>query len=249
MGTNGRELLQLSCRDMFFAHWAVESESLRPWVPTALTLDTFDKKAWIGIVAFKVAAVNIRTGESSASIAPPFLNINLRTYVTGNDGPGIYFLSSDVESTAAAAVGHRLFGFAVYQARMKHRNRDGEVIFRSERTDSNTRRKGFKARYEPVGETFEAEPDSIEEFLIERSRYYIAGEPACSSVGQRTPLPDERPVRTGEIVQSSHQLRSTEADIQLNTLSEGFDLEFMTDEPVLHYCDQWNAGWNPLQSV
>lgn len=244
-----RELLQLSCRDMLFAHWAIEPESLRPWVPTALTLDTFDGKAWIGVVPFKVASVRVQAGDSSAPIPAPFLNLNLRTYVEGTDGPGIYFLSSDVESGAAAAIGHRLFGFSVYQARMKHRNQDGEVTFRSERVDSDTRRRGFKARYEPSGETFRAEPGSIEEFLIERSRYYIAREPVRSSVGQREPIPDRGPLRTGVISQSSHRLRSAEADIQLNTLFDGLDLEFTADGPVLHYCDRWDAGWNPLQSA
>jgi uncharacterized protein YqjF (DUF2071 family) len=234
---------------MLFAHWAIEPESLQSWLPTPLTLNTFDKQAWIGIVAFEVAAVRVQAGDSSTPIAPSFLNLNLRTYVEGNDGPGIYFLSSDVGSRAAATIGRRLFGFSVYQARMKHRNQDGERTFQSERVDSDTRKRGFKAQYESSGEAFQAEPDSIDEFLTEQSRYYIAGEPAHSSVEHRDPIPSEGSVQVGEISQPSHELRSVDANIQLNTLFEGLNLEFMDNVPVLHYCDRWEAGWNPLQSA
>lgn len=149
MGISDRELLQLSCRDMLFAHWAIEPESLRPWVPSTLTLDEFDGKAWIGIVPFKVAAVRAQANGSSIPVLTPFLNLNLRTYVEGDDGSGVYFLSSDIESRAAAVIGHRLFGFSVYQARMKHRNRNGEVTFRSERTDSDSRKKVSKPSMSP----------------------------------------------------------------------------------------------------
>ena len=36
--------------DLLFAHWALPAEQVRPLVPRELDLDTFDGKAWIGVI-------------------------------------------------------------------------------------------------------------------------------------------------------------------------------------------------------
>jgi uncharacterized protein YqjF (DUF2071 family) len=247
MGIGDRELLHLSCEDMLFAHWAIEPESLRSCVPNSLTVDTFDERAWVSIVPFKVTAVRLQASEASLPIWRPFLNLNLRTYVQKDGDQGIYFLSSDIESGVAALIGHRLFGFSVHRAKMRQRNRNKTVTFRSERTDLSGRRECFKAHYEPAGEPFQAEPSSIEEFLIEQSKYYIAGESGRSSTSSRETASGS--VRTGEITHSSHRLQPAKAKIQLNTLFENLGLEPLTDQPLLHCCEQWDATWDPLRSA
>ena len=239
-------LLELSCRDMLFVHWPIDAEALRPYVPRSLTIDTYDGSAWVGFVAFQVGS--IETANTSIPAVAPFLNLNLRTFVQDGSQTGIYFLSSDINSRAATAIGHRLFGFAVYQAKMNQRNRDGKMSFRSERLKSRGRKKGFQARYEPTGEVFQAEPGSIEEFLIEQSRYYIAGKSDQNSSGSSLEI-DDRPVRTGEITRPVHQLQAVDADIQLNTLLDDFGDELLSNHPTTYYCEQWDAGWNPLESA
>jgi hypothetical protein len=122
------------------------------------------------------------------------------------------------------------------------------MSFKSERVEFNGRRKGFQARYEPTGEVFQAEPGSIEEFLVEQSRYYIAGEQNRSS-SRSLPETDDRPVRTGEITRPVHQLQTVDADVQLNTLLDDFEDGLLSDDPAMYYCEQWDAGWNPLESA
>ncbi len=40
-----------------FAHWPLPPELLRPLIPPALTLDTYDGFAWLGIVPFRMRDV------------------------------------------------------------------------------------------------------------------------------------------------------------------------------------------------
>ena len=34
---------------LLFVHWAIDAEILRPLIPSQLSIDTFDGKAWIGL--------------------------------------------------------------------------------------------------------------------------------------------------------------------------------------------------------
>ena len=64
--------------DLLFAHWPVPVEALRPLVPAALEIDTFEGQAWLGIVPFRMEDVAPRFLP-----APPgpgaFPELNVRT--------------------------------------------------------------------------------------------------------------------------------------------------------------------------
>ena len=239
-------LLELSCRDMLFAHWPIDAGALRPYVPRSLTIDTYDSSAWVGFVAFRVES--IETANTSIPAVAPFLNLNLRTFVQDGSQTGIYFLSSDIDSQAATAIGHRLFGFAVYQARMHQRNRSGVIDFKSERTGHEGRKTGLQVRYEPTGGVFQPEPGSVEEFLIERSRYYLGGEPDRNLSGSPSGI-NNGSVRTGETEPSAHRLQSVDLDVRANTLLSDFEDGLLSDDPTAYYCERRDSGWNPLESA
>src|SRR5436190_914176 len=42
---------------LLFAHWPLPVEALRPHVPDALPIDTFDGRAWLGITPFRVSGL------------------------------------------------------------------------------------------------------------------------------------------------------------------------------------------------
>lgn len=78
--------------DSLFAHWQVDLKELERFVPKALTIDTFEGKPWVSLVAFTLK--NLR--PKNLPPFPPlsnFYEINIRTYVKFNNKPGIYFLS------------------------------------------------------------------------------------------------------------------------------------------------------------
>src|SRR4029453_18901262 len=73
-----------------FAHLPVPEERLRPLVPSGLTLQTFEGRAWLGITPFMLRGLRLRSLPSLGGLAP-FPELNVRTYVTLDDRPGVFF--------------------------------------------------------------------------------------------------------------------------------------------------------------
>jgi uncharacterized protein YqjF (DUF2071 family) len=49
-----------SWHDLLFAHWTTPAEPLRALLPSGLELDTFENRAWIGVVPFRMSGVRLR---------------------------------------------------------------------------------------------------------------------------------------------------------------------------------------------
>lgn len=73
-----------------FFHWEVPLEVLAPYVPKELTLDSFKGKYWVSLVAFTMNKVKFRY-LPSWSFVSDFHEVNLRTYVTEQGKPGVFF--------------------------------------------------------------------------------------------------------------------------------------------------------------
>ncbi len=89
--------------DLLFAHWALPPEKIRPLLPRELELDTFDGKAWIGVIPFWMSGVRFR-GIPAIPTASRFPELNVRTYVRAPQEPdksGVYFFSLDAASWLA----------------------------------------------------------------------------------------------------------------------------------------------------
>lgn len=52
--------MAMQWHDLLFLHWPVSIAALRPLIPSGLTLDTFEGRAWIGVVPFTMAGVHAR---------------------------------------------------------------------------------------------------------------------------------------------------------------------------------------------
>src|SRR5919205_1628427 len=82
--------------NLLFAHWRVPEPELRRLVPPALELDVRDGSAWLGMTPFRVSGLRLR-GMLPVPRLSTFLELNVRTYVTAEDKPGIWFFSLDAE--------------------------------------------------------------------------------------------------------------------------------------------------------
>ena len=70
----------------------VPIETLRAQVPEGLSIDTFEGRAYLGLVPFAMS--DVRPRWLPGALAPSFLETNLRTYVHHNGGdPGVWFFS------------------------------------------------------------------------------------------------------------------------------------------------------------
>lgn len=206
--------------DLLFAHWSVEPQLLRPLIPAGLELDTFDGRAWIGVVPFHMTGVVPRyTPELNCTSAFP--EINVRTYVKNSTHAGVWFFSLDATSRLVVRVARLWYKLPYYDARIDV-DREGETInYRSTRTHRGAGRADFEASYKPVGQTFHAAPQTLEHFLVERYCMF-----AADRKGRIT---------RGDIHHARWQLQTAEAEIRTNTMTQPLGFELPQTAPLLHF--------------
>ncbi|MFL5883534.1 MAG: YqjF family protein [Thermoleophilaceae bacterium] len=220
--------------DLLFAHWSVEPAAVEDVVPSQLPLDTFDGRAWVGVTPFAVR--NLRL---ALTFPVPFLSafpeINVRTYVTVDGKPGIYFFSLDAGSRLAVAAARRMYRVPYFRARMQiERGADG-VDYASERVEEEVAPEAaFRGRYRPAGETFEARAGTLEHFLTERYCLYT--------------LDGRARVLRGDIHHPPWQLQPAEAEIDANTMGVEAGLD-LAGEPLLHYSRRQDVVFWNLERV
>jgi uncharacterized protein YqjF (DUF2071 family) len=152
-------------RDLLFVHWAVPERALRHLVPPALSIDTFEGAAYIGLVPFTMH--DVRLGPL---VVADFLEANLRTYVHAEGVPGVWFLSLDAASSLAVWGGRTFYGLPYFGATMSCAKDDGGWSY-------SAMRRGRKATLDlqwslvdPSSRT--ASPGTLEHFLVERYALY-----------------------------------------------------------------------------
>jgi uncharacterized protein YqjF (DUF2071 family) len=152
-------------RDLLFVHWAIDVERLRALVPPALGIDTFERRAYVGLVPFRMHAV--RFGPVRVA---DFLEVNLRTYVHAEGVPGVFFFSLDAESRLAVLGGRGLYRLPYHAARMSMRLERATTLARSERSSGSA---SLDIAWTPSeGAAQRATPGTLEHFLTERYALY-----------------------------------------------------------------------------
>jgi uncharacterized protein YqjF (DUF2071 family) len=166
------ELLHQNWHHLLFLHWEIPPEKLQALIPAELEIDTFDGKAYVGLVPFTITGVR-------ATLTPPlpwissFHEVNVRTYVhrKGSD-PGVWFFSLDASSTLAVAAARAMYKLPYFDSDIEFDT--NALTFDAKRTD---RRGQLPAnahiRYQPVeGPVQPAQPGTLEHFLVERYILY-----------------------------------------------------------------------------
>src|SRR5215217_7992693 len=169
--SSGPWVLGMGWRDLLFMHWPVEVDALRSLVPPALSIDTFEGSAWLGVVPFDMTGVRPCFLPAVPGVSN-FPEINLRTYVTAEGKPGIWFFSLDAHSRVAVRLARATFHLPYFDAEMSCHASDDEVDYRSLRTHRGAPGADLGARYTRGGEPSESEGGSIENFLTERYCLY-----------------------------------------------------------------------------
>lgn len=151
-------------RELLFLHWTFPLDVVRSLVPAPLELDTWDGRAWIGLVPFVMR--DIRSAWMPRSFGLDFLETNVRTYVHHRGVPGVYFFSLDASSRLAVKVARSLWHLPYFHAAMETARAGDTITYRS------TRKRGDRpyvdAAYQ-LGEPLGASPPgTLEHFLLER---------------------------------------------------------------------------------
>ena len=167
---DGPWIMTQSWHDLLFAHWPVEIDLLREKIPPGLELDRFDNRAWLGIIPFHMTNVAPR-GVPSLPWVSAFPELNVRTYVTREGRPGVFFFSLDAGNPLAVTVARTMFHLPYFNAEMEIEHDGAWVSYSSRRSDE-----GFAAalqtRYRPIGPVQAPQPGTFEHFLTERYCLY-----------------------------------------------------------------------------
>lgn len=167
-------VMRMTWSDLLFAHWPVNPDDVGPLIPDGLTLDTRDGVAWVGVVPFLMSNVAPRCCPPLPKLSR-FLELNVRTYVTCQGKPGVWFFSLDAESRVAVRVARATFNLPYMDATMAlERAESGALSYRSERTHRGEPAAKFDASYQLDGDCFEAQPGSLEHWLTARYCLYSA---------------------------------------------------------------------------
>jgi uncharacterized protein len=228
----GRWLMGQTWADLLFAHWRVPESALRALLPDELSLDTFEGEAWLGITPFQVTGVRLR-GTLPLPGLSSFPELNVRTYVTYEDRPGIVFLSLDAASGPAVAAARRFYHLPYFRARMSARRRGSHIVFSSVRSEPGAFPRSFRARYGPLGPVFQPEPGTLEHFLTERYCLYT------SESGR---------LYRAEIHHPPWALQAADVSIGENTMAPR-PIELPREEPLAHFARRQDVLIWPLSLV
>lgn len=160
-------VLAQSWRQVLFAHWSFPAHEVRELLPPGLMLDTFDGRAWLGVVPFRMTGVHGR-GLPGVPGARCFPELNVRTYVCVGESPGVHFFSLDATSRLVIAAARAWFRLPYLRAEMSMEHAGDEVRFCSRRTDARAAPAELQAAWQPEGEVFSAPRGSLEHWLTER---------------------------------------------------------------------------------
>ena len=151
---------------LLFLHWPVDPALIAARLPVGLQVDTFDGKAWIGLVPFFMERVR-PVGLPALPWLSWFHELNVRTYVHDEMGnPGVWFFSLECDQPIAVEIARRGFHLPYQHASMRSTKSSGRVEFSSQRKLPGAACSKFE--YATAKNTKPAEIGSLNWFLVER---------------------------------------------------------------------------------
>jgi uncharacterized protein YqjF (DUF2071 family) len=218
--------------DLLFAHWPVPPTALRPLVPDALPLDLWEGQAWLGVVPFRMTGIRFRWLPPIPGTSA-FAELNVRTYVTLDGRPGVWFFSLDAACALAVAGARFAYHLPYWRAGMAVTGEGDGVRYESRRTHRGAPRADFRGSYRPTGPVRMAQPGSVEHWLTERYCLYV--------------LDRRGAVRRGDVEHAPWPLQPAAASIEVNTMAEPLGLR-LEGPPLLLFARELQVRVWPLRS-
>ena len=203
-----------SWRDLLFAHWPIDAVLLRGLIPPGLEVDEFDGTAWIAVVPFRMTGVMRRPFPDLPWISA-FPELNVRTYVTRDGRPGVWFLSLDAPNPLAVWAAQRFFHLPYFRAATSFRPDGDWIRYRSARDNVE-----FAGSYRPRSSVYQSTAGTLEQWLTER--YCLYAQAPSGSLWRN------------DVHHVPWPLQKAEAAIEVNTMLAPFGLA-PAGLPLLHF--------------
>ncbi len=221
-------------RKLLFLHWEVDAAALAAVLPAQLTVDTFEGKALVGVVPFTMRDVSPWWSPSVPGISN-FHELNVRTYVTCQGVPGVWFFSLDAANALAVAIARTGWSLPYHKARMELSEADGVVRYTSERRWPQPKPATLSARYRVTGTAARtAVLGTLEYFLVER---YVLFARRHDQILRGRVHHEPYPLLDVEIEHIEHDMIEAAGlerldDAYLAHYSEGVDVDVFALEPT-----------------
>jgi uncharacterized protein YqjF (DUF2071 family) len=216
--------------DLLFAHWSIDPAVLRPLVPPQLPLDLFQGRCWIGVVPFWMSHIHAR-GLPPIPGLSRFPELNVRTYVTLADKPGVYFMSLDAASLPAVWAARTFYHLPYFHAKMSSRIENDWIVYSSRRYSDSAE---FHGRYRPTNSAQPRAQGSLEHWLTSRYCLYTVTHDG---------------VYRAEIHHQPWQLQDADASFEINTVSAVDGIPPLAGTPLLHFSKRLEVLIWPLRRV
>jgi uncharacterized protein len=233
-------LLHQNWHHLLFLHWEVPVAELQALLPLRLTADTFEGKAYVGLVPFTLTGVR-------PIMVPPlpwissFHEVNVRTYVhcEGRD-PGVWFFSLDASSSIAVAAARAAYKLPYFGADIDFHVHPGAfptIDFDSHRTDERGAMPAdVHVRYKPMeGPVTPAAPGTLEHFLVERYILYAENE--------------QRDLYRARVHHQPYPVQRVEVSGLQETLIWAAGIKRSEQPAYSHYASEVNVNVYPLERV
>jgi len=171
-------------RDVTFAHWPVPVASVEALLPSDLEVDTYQGQAWVSLVGFEMDGLRLR-GFPAIPTTHRFLEFNVRTYVIGSEGPGVWFCSLDVAQWLPALVARIGFALPYDKGAVDVSHDRSRIVWTVDRTWPE-RAQGSLAVSVDAEDVGPVVDDPLATFLTSRWRLY-----AKTRAGRLVTAPDE----------------------------------------------------------
>ncbi|WP_280769462.1 YqjF family protein [Salipaludibacillus daqingensis] len=208
--TKRKPLLSMTWEYLLFMHWSVNKHIIQDRLPSPLKVDTFQGQAYLGIVPFLMTNIAFSRLPKLTKLAFP--ELNLRTYVTYNGKPGIYFFHLDANNILANQIARSFFKLNYVHASIdvNHPNDTNKFVDFSHRRKHS--KAEFSAAYRPVSEPFLSSEQLFAAWSTERYRFF-------SSNGKGK-------IYQGDIAHEPWHLQKADVEVRSNSIIDaaGFPL-------------------------
>jgi uncharacterized protein YqjF (DUF2071 family) len=221
-------------RTLLFLHWEVPAEALQALLPPQLTVDTFEGRAYVGVVPFTMRDVAPRWSPSVPGISH-FHELNVRTYVhCEGKNPGVWFFSLDAAGSIAVLVARAGWDLPYHRASMDMQVTGDEVRYSSRRLWPGPKPAELSVHYR-LGEVLgPAVPGTFEHFLAERYVLFAGGKKGIR-MGRVHHKP--YPLQRATVLSCEHSMIKVQGLPQADTAplslyASGVDVDIYGLEPV-----------------
>ena len=112
--------------DLVYVHFEYPADIVQQMLPEGLQVDTYDGKAWVGLIPFSMRGIGVPRLPSIPYLGS-FPEVNVRTYVVRNGVPGVWFFSLDINRILPTVVARTTYKLPYCFGSVSHMREENDV--------------------------------------------------------------------------------------------------------------------------